>query len=95
MSAYELHSHKVISLATIEKNQTILIRGLELEVDVNHVIGLELWQTQVCMMGGKGDWLVDRIIHVLELNIAYKKKMLVKVKNQLTNRNFIMSFVLA
>ena len=70
MSAYELHSHKVIPLAAIEEDQPILIRCLELKVDVDHVISLELGQSQVCVVRCEGDWLVDRVLHVLELYIA-------------------------
>ena len=73
MSTDELHSHKVITLAAIEEDQPILIRCLELKVDVDHVISLELGQSQVCVVRCEGDWLVDRVLHVLEFYIAWKR----------------------
>ena len=70
MSTDELHSHKVIPLAAIEEDEPVLIRRLELEVDVDHVVSLELGQAQVCVVRCEGDWLVHRVLHVLELHRA-------------------------
>ena len=38
MSSYQLHRNKVISLAPIVEDKSILIRGFQLKVDVNHVV---------------------------------------------------------
>lgn len=51
MSTYELHSNKVIPLSTIVKDKSVLIRGFELEVDVDHVVSLELRKAQICVVG--------------------------------------------
>ena len=70
VSLDQLHRNEVITFASIVQYQTILIRGLDLEVHVHHVVRLHGGQAQVGVVGGEGDWLVDAVLHVLELYIS-------------------------
>ena len=73
VSLDQLHRNEVLPLPAVIEDQPVLVRGLELEVDVYQVVGLHLGRPEVGVVGGEGDWLVYRVLQVVELHIPCKE----------------------
>ena len=69
MTLDQLHCNEVLVLPSVIEDQSVLVCSLQLEVDVDQVVGLHLRRPEVGVVGGEGDGLVDRVLQVLELDV--------------------------
>ena len=69
MTLDQLHCNEVLVLPSVIEDQSVLVCSLQLEVDVDQVVGLHLRRPEVGVVGGEGDWLVYGVLQVVELHI--------------------------
>ena len=69
MSLDKLHGNEIIALPSVIENKSVLVSGLQLEVDVDQVVGLHLGSTEVGVVRGERDRFVYSVLQVLELDI--------------------------
>ena len=69
MSLDKLHGNEIIALPSVIENKSVLVSGLQLEVDVDQVVGLHLGSTEVGVVRGERDRFVYGVLQVLELDI--------------------------
>ena len=69
MTLDQLHCNEVLVLPSVIEDQSVLVCSLQLEVDVDQVVGLHLGSTEVGVVRGERDRFVNCVFQVLELDI--------------------------
>ena len=94
VSLDELHSYEVIALSSVVKNQSILVRCFQLEVDVHQVVSLHLWSPEVSVVRGERDGFVYGVLQVLELHIPCSLTKLTTQLSSLADSPLPLTFIL-